>query len=286
MARKSLKQEERHRLYEAMDHIVDGPGTNDVDGWVRQTLVGIGLVIRSAHLALHYEIGRVVSGRDRPHGYFPNNLSWEGSAIRVGPDQAAEWVAAGQAALDQTLPSVETQQRALAALFRPIASIALHAWLHDLADGLDALSFGEVQPIMTRSARGLAAKGKGRTAWRLRLSALRWVEFQVAARKIKRKREAYDLVADQFGRSSQAIQEWRKDTTTVLGSAAVREALDTSRRLGELAATIKRQVAAGTADDRYRDYLMDLEKTYSEDSLKKLAKSFKALPRKKRGIGK
>ena len=156
MAKKSLKQEESHRLYAAVDHILDGPHGNDVDAWVRQTLVAIGLVIRAAHLALDYEIGRVISGTDRPRGDFPNNRSWVGAAISVDHDQAAEWIAAGEAALGETLPPVETQQRALAALFRPIASIALHAWLHDLADGLDALSFGEVQPIMTRSARGLA----------------------------------------------------------------------------------------------------------------------------------
>src|SRR5262249_29147629 len=135
----------------------------------------------------------------------------------------------------------------LAALFRPIASIALYAWLHDLADGLGALSFGEVQPIMTRSAKGLAAKGKGRTAWRQRLSALRWVEFQVAARKIKRKMEAYEFVATHFGRTSQVVQEWRKEAATALGSAVVREALETSRRLGELTVTIKRQVAGRQA---------------------------------------
>jgi len=181
---------------------------------------------------------------------------------------------------------VETQQRALAALFRPIASIALHAWLHDLADGLDALSFGEVQPIVTRSARGLAAKGKGRTAWQLRLSALRWVEFQVAAQKIKRKTEAYEFVATEFGRTSQVVQEWRVEAATALGSAYVCEALDRSRHLGERAAAIKREVAGGTANDNDRDYLLFLETTYSENSLKRWAKSFKALPRKKRGIGK
>jgi hypothetical protein len=285
MARKSLKQEERQRLHEVVDHIVDGPDHNDVDGWVRQTLVGIGLVIRSAHQALHFEIGRVVSGGDRPRGDFPSNLSWEGSAIRVRPDQAAEWVAAGQAALDQTLPSVEAQQRALAALLRPIASIALHPWLHDLADGLDALSYGEARPITSRSARGLAGIGKGRTAWQLRLSALRWVEFQVAARKIKTKKKAYEEVASKFGKTSEAVQDWRKDAARTLGCAVVHEALDISRRLGELAATIKQQVAAGTADDQYRDYLVHLEATYSKKSLERLAKSFTALPRKKQRLG-
>jgi hypothetical protein len=50
-------------------------GPQHVDAWVRQTLVAIGLVFRAAHLALHYEIGRVISGTDRPHGNFPSNRS-------------------------------------------------------------------------------------------------------------------------------------------------------------------------------------------------------------------
>ena len=277
------REEERRRLYEVVDAILDDPDPKDPDRWVRQTLVGIGLVIRAAHLAFHYEIGRVISGADRPRGDFPSNASWVGAAIRVDLDQVAKWIAAGEAALDERLPSVETEQRALAAVLRPIAAIALHAWLHDLADGLDALSFGEVQPIMARSARGLAGMRKGRTAWQLRLSALRWVEFQVAARKIKTKTEAYEVVATQFERTSQVVQEWRKDAATALGSAFVREALDISRRLGEF---FRRQVASATADDKYRDYLKDLETTYSESGLKGLAKLFKELPSKKHGIGK
>jgi hypothetical protein len=209
-----------------------------------------------------------------------------GAAISVDHDQAAAWIDAGEAALGETPPSVETQQRALAAVLRPIARIALHPWLHDLADGLDALSFGEVQPTMDPSARGLAGIGKGRTAWRLRLRTLRWVEFQVAARNIKTKTEAYKVVATHFRKTSQAIQEWRVDAARALGSAFVCEALDGSRRLGERAAAIKRQVAGGTVNDNDRDYLLFLETTYSENSLKELAKSFKALPRKKHGIGK
>jgi hypothetical protein len=200
--------------------------------------------------------------------------------------QAAEWISAGEAALGETLPPVETQQRALAALLRPIAGIAQQPWLRDLADGLDALSFGEVQPLIDPSARGLAGIGKGRTAWRLRLRSLRWVEFQVAARNIKTKTEAYETVATEFGKTSPAVQDWRVDAATALGSAFVCEALDTSRRLGERAAAIKRQVASGTANDKDRDYLLFLETTYSEKSLKELAKSFKALPRKKQGVGK
>jgi hypothetical protein len=139
---------------------------------------------------------------------------------------------------------------------------------------------------MDPSARGLAGIGKGRTAWQLRLRTLRWVEFQVAAGNIKTKTEAYEVVADQIGRTSQVIQEWRVDAARELGSAYVCEALDGSRRLGERAAAIKRQVAGGTVNDNDRGYLLFLETTYSENSLKNVAKSFKALPRKKHGIGK
>jgi hypothetical protein len=290
VARKSPKREERHSLYEAVDHILGGPDVSDWDGWVRQTLVAIGLVIRAAHPALHYEIGRVVRGTDRPRGDFPtSNRSWVGAAIRVDLAQADEWIATGEAALSETPPSVETQQRALAALLRPIAWVALHPWLRDLADGLGALSFGEVPPIMAPSSSGLLAIGKGRTAWRLRLRTVRWVEFQAAARNFKTEKEAYGFVATQFGKKKenyQVIQEWRADAARMLGSAYVREALDLSRRLGERAAAIKRLVASGTANDKARDELLFLETTYSENSLKELAKSFKALPRKKLGIGK
>ena len=35
-------------------------------GGCAETLVAVGLVIKAAHPALHYEAGRVISGTDRP----------------------------------------------------------------------------------------------------------------------------------------------------------------------------------------------------------------------------
>jgi len=83
------RNEERRKLHDAVDNILDGPDPNAMDRWVRETLVGIGLLIRVAHAAIDYETGRVISGTDRPHGFFPLNLSWEGAAIDVDPQRAA-----------------------------------------------------------------------------------------------------------------------------------------------------------------------------------------------------
>ena len=197
------------------------------------------------------------------------------------PHQVAAWIAAGEAALGETPPPAEKLQCALAALLRPMASISLYVWLRDLANGLDALSFGEVLPIMTPSDRGLTGKGKGRTAWKLRLSALRWVEFQVAAHKVRTKTEGYEIVAGKFSRGLEAVKAWRSDAAEVLGTAVVREALEHSRRIGEFARTIREQVVSGTVDERYHSHLMYLDQVYSDQALEQLAAKFKALPRKK-----
>jgi hypothetical protein len=225
-------QERRRQLHEAMDRILDGPDRSDVDTWVLQVLVDIGLFLRAATPAVDYETGRVVTGADRPHGYFPGNLSWQGAHLAPSLQEAGDWMVAGRAARENP-PPPEMQQRALAALLRPIANVACHSWILDLVDGLEALSFGEVLPILTPSNRGLTGIGKGQTAWRLRLHALRWAEFQVAAHKAKSTTEAYEGIAHEFGRSLAAVKEWRSGAAKEFGTAVVAEALEMSRRLGE-----------------------------------------------------
>ena len=89
------REEERRRLHKTVDAIVDGANPNDVESWVRETLVGIGLLSKAAHPALYYETGRVISGTDRPRGFFPlasweGALSWEGAAIGVDPQRATK----------------------------------------------------------------------------------------------------------------------------------------------------------------------------------------------------
>jgi hypothetical protein len=176
------RNEERHRLHEAVDRILDGPDDRAMDAWVRQALVDLGFLVRVAAPALDYEVGRTISGVSRRHGNFPINLSWEGAELSVSSEQAKAWVAAGEAARYERLPS-EIRQQALAALLHPIANISCHTWLHDLVIGFDALRFGHVTPLLQRSNRRLWGSVN---AWRQRLDALRWVEFQIAAGKIKK----------------------------------------------------------------------------------------------------
>lgn len=182
----TYRREYRNRLHEAVDRILDGPDWGDVDKWARQVLVDLGLFVRVATPAFDYEVGRIISGVERRQGHFPSNLSWEGAEINVTRQRAQEWIAAGDIARGER-PSSEVQQQALAAVLRPIAKVSCHTWLHDLAEALDALRFGEVTPPLNHSNRGLCGDGKGMSAWQQRLEALRWIEFRVAAGKVKQR---------------------------------------------------------------------------------------------------
>jgi hypothetical protein len=73
--RQVRRHEERRRLHEAVDRMLNGPYDKDVDKWARQVLVDLGLLVRAAAPALDYEVGRVISGVDRRRGDFPSNLS-------------------------------------------------------------------------------------------------------------------------------------------------------------------------------------------------------------------
>ncbi|MFZ0854137.1 MAG: hypothetical protein WAO08_33665, partial [Hyphomicrobiaceae bacterium] len=272
----------RKLLHDGVDRIVDGPGEGPPDEWVVQVLADLGNIIRAARPALDYEVGRVMEGVvDRPLGDFPNNnTSWHGAGIDVGVRQAEAWKIAGRTAPESATPS-ELQQRALAAILMPIANVACNSLFFALADALDALALGEVRPILATSTRGLHGIGKGKTAWQLRLSALKWAEFHVAAGKIETKAEAFERVANEFGRASDTIKDWRSSATNALGGAKVDEALAQSQRIGELNREIRARAARVEVDAPDRRLLDLSERAYSEEALKQLAIKFKALPRKK-----
>lgn len=139
--------------------------------------------------------------------------------------------------------------------------------------------------MVTPSDRGLAGIGMGRTAWQLRLRALRWAEFQVAAHKAKSKTEAYERVAGAFARSVETVKEWRSRAAKEFGTAVVAEALEMSRRLGEWTQEIHGQAALGTIDEREHQHVMAVERAYGDQALKALAARFSALPRKKQHGG-
>jgi hypothetical protein len=282
---KAGRPEEQKRLHEAVDRILDGPGDSDPDLWVRRVLVDIGFVIRAFAPALDYEVGRIVSRVDRPHGHFPSNISWQGAGLNVTSQQASQWIAAGAAARGNW-PSSEIQQQALAALFRPIASISCHSWLDHLAEALDKLRFGEVRPPLERSNRGLWGIGEGMTEWQQRLAALRWVEFLVGARKMDTKAAAYRSIATELGVPIHTMKDWPRAAAKLFGRAAIREELELARRVGEHVHQINGQIASGEASERDRSYCIQKEAAYSQELLKELAKRFKARPRKRHKVGK
>jgi hypothetical protein len=279
------REEERHRLHDAVDNILDGPDPNDMDRWVRETLVGIGLLIRAAHPALHYEIGRVISGTDRPHGSFPCNLSWEDAAISVDAQLADEWIAAGKAALGETPPPHKVQQRALAALLRPIASIALHAWLMDLASALDALPLGDVHRIVTRSSTKLHGYKEGPKIWLARKLALEWIEFQRHA-KLMSKTGAEREVATAFGIGEASIKkEWKPTVKALFGTAVADEGLKLAETYGRRYRSIQCELASDKLEKAtVARELEHYASVYGKERLDALAKVYKR--RKRRSGGK
>ena len=279
------RRDERRRLIEAVDRILNGPDDEDVDQWVRQVLVDLGLIVRAAEPALDYEVGRVIFGIERRHGYFPSNLSWEGAELSGSRQQAEAWIAKGHAAR-ASRPSSEVQQQALAALLRPIANASCHTWLHELAEALDALRFGEVTPPLNPSDRGLWGDGKGMSAWQQRLEALRWIEFQVAAGKVNTKDDAREIVARELGPRFHTIKAWRRSAEEVLGRAVVCEELRLARRMGERVRHINGMIAKGEANERDRLSCTRYEGAYSDEGLKGLRQRFKELRRKKSKGGK
>lgn len=245
-------------------------------------LAGIGLLTRAAHPALHYEIGRVISGTDRPHGSFPCNLSWEDAGISVDAQLADEWIAAGKAALGETPPPDKVQQRALAALLRPIASIALHAWLMDLANALDALPLGEVHRIVTHSPTKLHGYKEGPKIWRARKQALEWAEFQYWAKRMS-KTKAKSEVAIAFGISEDSVNEWKGKVEALFGKAVAKEGLEWAAMMGCRCRSIQNELASGKVKksaevNKLEEYF---ESVYGRQRLDALAGVYKA--RKRRG---
>ena len=68
------------------------------------------------------------------------------------------------------------------------------------------------------------------SGWQLKLAALAWAKFQVAAKKQKRIEALWD-VADAFGlkEGSSSVEEWREDAEEYLGREVVSETLETAR---------------------------------------------------------
>jgi hypothetical protein len=285
---KAEKKRRRRALYKAVDRMIDGPGSPLSDEWVVHVLEDLGRFVRAATLALYYEAGRVISGVTRPRGSFPlssDGPSWHGAALEVDPDTANKWVADGEAALNNrqfTPHFAELAQRTLSDVLHPIANLSHHAWLVNLAVALRALPLGEVHPLLKPSSKGLRPYGRGMTGWQLKLAALGWAEFQVAAKKANMM-EAFRDVADAFGlkEESSSVQDWPKTAEKHLGRAAVRETVETARKAGQLYRSLSREIAGGqiskSATDRYSEYFEDV---WGPERLKRIGQKLRAIPNK------
>jgi hypothetical protein len=287
-AEKNQREHRRRALYKDVDRMIDGPGAPVSDEWVLQVLEGLGGFFRAATLALYYEAGRVISGVTRPRGSFPlssDGPSWQGAALEVDPETANEWIAAGEAALNNrkhTPHLAELVQRTLSDVLYPIANLSHHAWFVGLAVALRALPLGEVKPLLKPSSKALRPYGRGMTGWQLKLAALAWANFQVAAKKANMM-EAFWDVADAFGlkEGSSSVQDWRKAAEKHLGRAVVRETLETARNMGQLYLLVSEPFSNGqiskSAADHYSEYF---EEVWGSKRLKRIGQAFHAIPNK------
>jgi hypothetical protein len=176
----------------------------------------------------------------------------------------------------------ELVQRTLFAVLYPIANLSHHAWLVDLAVALRALPLGEVQPLLKPSSKGLRPYERGMTRWQLKLVALGWAKFQVAAKKQNRI-DALGDVADAFGlkEGSTSVQEWGEAAEKHLGRQVVRETLGIARKAGQFYRSLSEQIANGqilkSAAEHHFEYF---EEVWGPEKLKRIGQAFRAIPNK------
>lgn len=266
---------------QAVNRVIDGPSEGNIDGWVTQVLVDIGNFLKAAAPALDYEVGRVISGVDRPLGEFPNNLSWRGAGIATDARQANTWIAVGELARGDRPPAA-TQQRALAALLRPIASVSCHSWFQELETALDALRFGETHRIVVASPSRLRGYKEARPTWLVRLHALAWAEFQAGAR-LMTKTEALGEVASACGISDlSSVVAWKERCGELFGAAVLQETLSWSLAASKRYRSLRNQVDTGTLkrSEAARE-LEYFERAFGRQRLQRIAQTYRNQARKR-----
>lgn len=274
----------RRQLYAAVDRLLDGPGSGDMDRWVTEVLVSLGHFVRAARLAIDYEFGRILDGVDRPQGSFRSGKdfypAWEGAWIDVERPTADKWCQLGRESWGSPMSS-ETVQRALEAILFPIASTSYHPLLDSLVDALEALRFGEQRPLLKPSAKGLRSIGQAREEYRLRLRALAWAEFQIAAGRMT-KAKAIEEIAGEFERDPSSIRSWHGSVAKEFGAARVNEVMARAQVRGAIYRRLKKQADDGIplndADVRWQRHC---EKHFDAAALTSLAGEWSRLPRKR-----
>jgi hypothetical protein len=120
------------------------------------------------------------------------------------------------------------------------------------------------------------------SGWQLKLAALAWAEFQVAAKKQKRIEALWD-VADAFGlkEGSTSVQDWREAAEKHLGREFVRETLESARIAGQRYRSLSEQIAnrkisKSTVEREIKHY----EDGWAPEELERIGRAFCAIPNK------
>jgi hypothetical protein len=188
----------------------------------------------------------------------------------------------GGSALGDSLPP-ETQQRALAAVLRPIARISHHSWLDDLVLALDALRFGEVHPIVTPSPSRLHGYKQARTVWLARLRALGWVEFQYQAKLMTKESALWEVASAFKRRDVRSLKNWQKRAEELFGSDFVGEALSRAGAAGRRYRRIQDELSCGMLEKSAAARELDhLESCFGSARLQRIAQVYNAQKRKRR----
>ncbi|OYW55712.1 MAG: hypothetical protein B7Y80_05010 [Hyphomicrobium sp. 32-62-53] len=285
------RQMARRELHAHLNNILDGPGDDHVDEWVTGTLAALGYFIRAAQPAIDYEIGRVVSGIERPCGTFALGREvyplWKGASLDVDSTTAATWYKLGHTTRqpksdsDPQSPSPERIARILSQILKPISRASYFGYLIDLSNDLDALWYGEQRPLLQPRRTRKRGYGVGKKARDIRLFAVAWVKFQSEA-KLLTKSAASEIVCSKYGRADKkTVQDWEKELQREPIDPFVREELDFARGAGqrhrEVIKLIESNVDLSASQKRIKDHI---EQYFSDSRLNCAAEKFRKLPKK------
>jgi hypothetical protein len=120
------------------------------------------------------------------------------------------------------------------------------------------------------------------TGWQLKLRALAWAEFRVAAKKQKKIEALWD-VADAFGlkEGSSSVQEWPEAAREHLGREVVSETLENARIAGQLCHSLSKQIAnRKISKSEAKHHLKYFEDAWGPEKLKQIGRAFRAIPNK------
>jgi hypothetical protein len=294
--RPKLEDPQWHRkaqreLHAHLDTILDGPGDEQVDEWVTRTLAALGYFIRAAQLAIDYEIGRVVSGVERPQGTFALGSEvyppWKDASLDVDSKTAARWCELGRTTRqpkptsDLSGPTPKQIAQILSQILNPISRASYFGYLIDLSNDLDALWYGEQRPLLQPRRTRKRGYGAGKRPRNLRLFAVAWIEFQSEA-KLLTKSAASEVVCRKYGRAdARSVRNWAEELLNPLLDSFVLEELAFARWAGqrhrELMKLAESNADLSASQKRIKHHI---DEYFSDNRLNRAAEQFRQLPKK------